>query len=268
MLHAGSPTLPASLPISRLGRPTPDCKFAHGSGRVPARRRGEVARRVLVEAPAGAVRAVARRVGPHRGRAAVLQPLVCKLQTPLPRRRLAVLRSLRVPEEMRELVCAYTCTHGQRRGGNRRMWSKGCASRSSTQGAVFGRPERDELWECRVGECAEPSPFRSYPEPPGARPPRRRSRRADLGHTQPKVWGGYFDPMLRCDCRKRGSSAAHACGRSGAGVGRRCPRAGRGWSCAWLCGLDSLCGACGGSSLIRLSRIYRGYVVLVVITDP
>ena len=80
----------ASLPISRLGRPTPDCKFAHGSGRIPARRRGEVARRVLVEAPAGAVRAVARRVGPHRGRAAVLQPLVCKLQTPLPRRRLAV----------------------------------------------------------------------------------------------------------------------------------------------------------------------------------
>jgi hypothetical protein len=155
--------------------------FAHGSGRVPARRRGEVAGRVLVEAPAGAVRAVARRVGPHSGRAAVLQPLVCELQTPLPRRRLAVLRSLRVPEEMRELVCAYICTHGQRRGGNRRMWSEGCASRSSIQGGVWapreGRPLPRDAGSA-VGVCRA---IRSYPEPPGARPPRRRSRRADLG---------------------------------------------------------------------------------------
>ena len=256
MLHAGSPTLPASLPISRLGRPTPDCKFAHGSGRVPARRRGEVARRVLVEAPAGAVRAVARRVGPHRGRAAVLQPLVCKLQTPLPRRRLAVLRSLRVPEEMRELVCAYTCTHGQRRGGNRRMWSKGCASRSSTQGAVFGRPERDELWECRRRVCRA---IRSYPEPPGARPPRRRSRRADLGHTQPKVWGGYFDPICCGATAARETHRLHVAvvGPASAGDAPVLGEGGRVHGCVAL----TPCGACGGSSLIRLSRISRLWTI-------
>ena len=119
-------------------------------------------------------------------------------------------------------------------------------------GAQRGTTSSLGRWECRRS-------VPSHPELPGAArcaPPEEAQQASRLlGHTQPKVWGGYFDPMLRCDCRKRGSSAA--CGRSGAGVGRRCPRAGRGWSCAWLCGLDSLCGACGGSSLIRLSRISR-----------
>ena len=82
------------------------CTCAHGLARVPPRRRGEVARRVLVEGPARAIGAVARRVRTHGGRAPVLQPLVSKLLPPLPRRRLAVLRSPRAAEEVGELVGA------------------------------------------------------------------------------------------------------------------------------------------------------------------
>ena len=82
------------------------CTCAHGLARVPPRRRGEVARRVLVEGPARAIGAVARRVRTHGGRAPVLQPLVSELLPPLPRRRLAVLRSPRAAEEVGELVGA------------------------------------------------------------------------------------------------------------------------------------------------------------------
>ena len=82
------------------------CTCAHDLGRVPSRRRGEVPRRVLVEGPARAIGAVARRVRTHGGRAPVLQPLVSELLPPLPRRRLAVLRSRRAAEEVGELVGA------------------------------------------------------------------------------------------------------------------------------------------------------------------
>ena len=88
------------------------CTCAHGLARVPPRRRGEVAWRVLVEGPARAIGAVARRVRTHGGRAPVLQPLVSKLLPPLPRRRLAVLRSPRAAEEVGELVGACMVQEG------------------------------------------------------------------------------------------------------------------------------------------------------------
>ena len=103
----------------RAGRPHSRLDVHIAWRRVPPSRRGEVAGRVLVEGPAGAIGAVTRGVGPHGGRAAVLEPFVGELQPPLPRRRLAVLRSLRVAEEMRELVCACMV----KGGGNGRLWN-------------------------------------------------------------------------------------------------------------------------------------------------
>ena len=103
----------------RAGRPHTRLDVHIAWRRLPPSRRGEVAGRVLVEGPAGAIGAVTRGIGPHGGRAVVLEPFVGELQPPLPRRRLAVLRSLRLAEEMRELVCACMV----KGGGNGRLWN-------------------------------------------------------------------------------------------------------------------------------------------------